>query len=133
MSTLNDFWITEGPLDFEYKKYKLLAYLKHVRAGFKMNELYPEMSDLVHHYHNLVELKERKELIQVQFPKRLESADLSQLKLTYEKLVTDDQFMEELKAILDYAIPQMGATLEAGKAIHDFVEENLNLEPISII
>ena len=133
MKTLNDYWITEGPLDFEYKKYKLLAYLKYVHNSFKNNLLYPEMSDLVQHYRNLLELKDSKELMVTKFPKELKKADISNLKLIYQRLITDDTYMEEIGQILDYSIPQVESTLEAGKAIHEFVEEQLSLEPIGLV
>jgi hypothetical protein len=34
MATLHDNWLTEGLLDFEYKKYVLLNYLKHIDQQF---------------------------------------------------------------------------------------------------
>ncbi|WP_176454254.1 hypothetical protein [Siphonobacter sp. BAB-5385] len=35
MKKLQKTWITDGLLDFEYKKYQLLAYLKHVNEHFQ--------------------------------------------------------------------------------------------------
>ena len=34
MEFLNKNWITENQIDFEYKKYMLLAYLQHVSENF---------------------------------------------------------------------------------------------------
>jgi hypothetical protein len=53
MERLKDGWLTEGLIDFEYKKYQLMAYFKHVKESFNRVELYPFLSDLVFHYRNL--------------------------------------------------------------------------------
>ncbi len=41
MESLKDNWLTEGLIDFEYKKYVLLAYMKRVKESFGRVELYP--------------------------------------------------------------------------------------------
>jgi hypothetical protein len=41
MEKLKENWLTEGLIDFEYKKYVLLAYLKSVKESFSRVELYP--------------------------------------------------------------------------------------------
>ena len=53
MENLKDNWLTEGLIDFEYKKYQLLGYLQKVKDSFNRVELYPFLSDLVFHYRNL--------------------------------------------------------------------------------
>ena len=63
MKELKFDWLTEGLIDFEYKKYILLAYLKEVRHNFSMNRLYPYLSDLVFHYRNLQQIQNNKKMI----------------------------------------------------------------------
>ena len=41
MPKLSKDWITEKHIDFEYKKYVLLAYLQEVEKHFEMTSLYP--------------------------------------------------------------------------------------------
>jgi hypothetical protein len=69
MEKLKENWLTEGLVDFEYKRYILLSYLKHVRESFSKTELYPFLSDLVAHYSNLKTLRENKSLMSESFPK----------------------------------------------------------------
>lgn len=57
---LSDNWITTNHIDFEYKKYILLAYLQHVNDCFEETKLYPALSELVKHYRNLVALRDQK-------------------------------------------------------------------------
>lgn len=132
MEELSKNWLTEGLIDFEYKKYILLAYLKKVRHFFKKNELYPFMSDLVFHYKNLKDIKDNKVLIHKAFPKRVSEADFKKLKLVYEKIVKDDDAMKEIEDILAYAIPKIKIALDEGKDIFEYVEANCEISEVGV-
>jgi hypothetical protein len=133
MEFLNKNWITENRIDFEYKKYVLLAYLQHVSENFTEYRLYPYLSDLVEHYRNLKSLKDNKNQLYNLFPGRFKSADMEQFKIIYEKMVQDDILMQEIESILEYSIPQMEVYLREGKKIYDYVEERLKIYPIGVI
>ncbi|MEM9895589.1 MAG: hypothetical protein AAF789_04405 [Bacteroidota bacterium] len=132
MEKLSSDWLTEGVLDFEYKKYTLLAYLKEINRRFNRTELYPSLSDLVFHYRNLIAMKESKSVLASNFPKRLNEADVTKLKLTYTKMVKDDEVMQMLEDIISYAEPKVSETIDKGKEIHEFVEDNISLESIGL-
>lgn len=133
MQFLNKNWITENQIDFEYKKYILLAYLQHVSDNFTEYRLYPYLSDLVEHYRNLKSLKDNKQNLYNLFPERIKGADLEQFRMIYEKIVQDDALMQEIESILDFSIPQMEVYLREGKKIYDFVEERLKIFPVGVI
>ena len=130
---LSDNWITTNHIDFEYKKYILLAYLQHVNDCFEETKLYPALSELVKHYRNLVALRDQKNSLYNSFPEKLNSADLQNFKLVYEKLSTDDRLMVELESIINFSIPQFEQHLAEGKKIYDFIESKLNIYPIGIV
>ena len=133
MQFLNKNWITENQIDFEYKKYVLLAYLQHVSENFTEYRLYPYLSDLVEHYRNLKSLKDSKQFLYNHFPERMKGTDLEQFKLIYEKIVQDDALMQEIESILEFSIPQMEVYLREGKKIYDFIEERLKIFPVGVI
>ncbi len=133
MQSLNKNWITENHIDFEYKKYILLAYLQHVSENFTEQRLYPYLADLVEHYRNLRSIKENKQVLFNQFPGRLKAPDMEKFRLIYEKLVQDDSLMQELESILDYSIPQLEQKLKEGKHIYDLIEEKLNIFPVGVM
>ncbi|WP_237143972.1 hypothetical protein [Pontibacter pamirensis] len=81
MYTLPANWLTEGLLDFEYKKYLLLAYLKAAKTEFGKQRLYPVFSDLIMHYRNLQQVKAHKQLVYESFPERISRADFEKLEL----------------------------------------------------
>lgn len=132
MKTLNENWVTEGLIDFEYKKYLLLAYLKQVNACFFQQKLFPTLSDLVFHYRNLKELKERKTLMQKGFPKELKQADLMKARLIYEELIKNNDLMDELESIIAFALPKLEERVEEGKEIYEFYESQMDIEPVGI-
>ena len=123
MDTLRHDWLTEGLIDYEYKKYILLAYLMDVKKRFNQSELYPFMADLVFHYRNLVKVRESKKMMYENFPQSLSRADFDKLQLTYEKIINDDEVMDQIEEILRFALPKMKETLEEGKELFEFVEE----------
>jgi hypothetical protein len=132
MDTLKHDWLTEGLMDYEYKKFIVLAYLKDVRSRFNKSELYPFMSDLVFHYRNLVKVKESKQLLFEYFPKSLSRADFIKLKLSYDKLVKDDEVMQVIEDIITFALPKMEHALEEGKELFEFVEEHIEISPVGL-
>lgn len=133
MEQLNDNWLTDGLIDFEYKKYMILAYLQSCERNFSSNRLYPYLGDLVHHYQNLVNFKFTKEKITGSFPKQLSQIDLENFVMHYEKLVKDDALMSEIEKILNYSVPLMKKHLEEGKEIYEWIESQLQLMPVGIV
>lgn len=132
MNELNKNWITEGLIDFEYKKYLLLAYLQHVNASFNEKKLYPYLSDLLFHYNNLVLIRQNKTVLHENFPKQLSKADFDKLQVIYEAIVNDDKIMQEIEDILSYSIPKFKDQLMTGKEIYDEVEQNISISPIGL-
>lgn len=133
MKSLGLNWFIEGSLDFEYKKYLLLDYLQEINRHFDKSKLYPNLADLVFHYNNLIDFKQNKTLLQQAFPQRLTQADIDAVKLTYKKIIEDDNSMQEIERIITFAINQMDPALQTGKEIYDFVESRLNIDPIGLV
>lgn len=133
MEKLNAQWLTDGLIDFEYKKYVLLSYFKAVKQSFSKIELYPFMADLVMHYNNLLEFKKNKSTLQERFPATLTEVDLKRLKLLYKKIVNDDEMMAEIEQIINFALPLFKDSLDEGKEIYEFVEKNCELSPVGLM
>jgi hypothetical protein len=132
MEKLSKDWLTQGLIDFEYKKYVLLGYLRTVKQSFGRVELYPFMADLVFHYRNLVAVKENKTLIRESFPKELSLEEFKKLELKYRELVEDDSVMNELESIIEFAIPQIKESLKEGSVIYDYVESQCKIAPVGV-
>lgn len=133
MNALSETWFIEGNIDFESKKYTLLAYLMKANAFFTEHKLYPVLSDIVMHYNNLVEFKKNKRLMQHRFPKRLTGVQLQKLEMLYEEMVTDDALMQEIEDIVQFAADKLKHTIGNATDLYDFVENNMTIEPVGIL
>ena len=133
MKTLSQTWFAEGYIDFELKKYTLLAYLQEIHKEFTQNKLYPQLSDIIFHHNNILHFKHNKAMLQEQFPKRFTGVNMDKLQLLYEKIVEDDEMMKELEDIITYAVNRMNSTIKSGAEIYEFVEDKLSIAPVGII
>jgi hypothetical protein len=114
MKNLKANWFTEGLLNFEYKKYLLLAWLQHVQGEFNDSKLYPSLSDLVFHYNNLHQFRE---------------GQASLTKLIPEPLSGE---LDELHSIVNFSIPELRLHIENGKSLFEHIESAIHIEPIGI-
>lgn len=132
MGTLSTNWITEKIIDFEYKKYVLLAYLQDVKSNFIQKKLYPDLAELITHYKNLMAFKNNAESMEHSLSKRIKSIDFKTLNFVYEKM-EDDAILEEIKKIVNYSEPLIAEELNRGKTLFDFVEKNIECSHVGIL
>ncbi len=133
MKSLSETWFTDGYIDFELKKYTLLAYLQHVNSYFNQNKLYPELADIIFHYNNIVAFRENRKFLQDSFPRELSEVNMKKLQLEYEKIIEDSDLMRELEEIVHYAAQKIKPTIQSGTEIYEYVEAQLSIEPVGII
>lgn len=133
MKTLSQTWFADGYIDFELKKYTLLAYLQEVNKYFGENKLYPQLADIIFHYNNLVAFRENKKYLQEQFPKKLSMIQMEKLQMLYQQMIEDDDLMRELEEIINYSADKIRNTISNGTEIYEFVETRLNIFPIGIV
>src|SRR5215217_6753430 len=122
MNTLSETWFAEGYIDFELKKYTLLAYLQEINKYFNENKLYPQLADVIFHYNNIMAFRENKKYLQEHFPKKLTGVQMQKLQLLYEQLIADTELMQELEDIIQYSAGIMKKTISDGAEIYEFVE-----------
>lgn len=130
---LSETWYLEGNIDFEFQQYRLLAYLQEVGKLFHETKLYPQLSDVIFHYKNLLVFQEHKQILQDQFPKQLDVSKLQQLEVKYAEMLADDELMRELERIAAFATERLKATLDEGVAIYEYVEQLIDIEPVGIL
>lgn len=131
--SLTETWFIDGYIDFEYQKYKLLAYLKEVNKCFNESKLYPQLSDIIFHYRNIEHFRHNKQLLQSGFPKQLDRVNMNSLKLLYKKMLKDNELMAQLEAIADFAIDRMKDTINNGTELYEAIEQHLIIQPVGIL
>ncbi len=133
MKSLSETWFAEGRIDFELKKYTLLAYLQEVNKYFDENKLYPQLADIIFHYNNIVAFRENKKYLQEHFPKKLTGLQMEKLQVIYEQMLEDDELMQELENIIHYSASRIKKTISNGTEIYEFVEDKICITPIGLI
>ncbi len=133
MKSLSETWFAEGYIDFELKKYTLLAYLQNVDSYFNQKKLYPQLADIIFHYNNIVAFRKNRRFLQDQFPRQLTEVNIKKVQLEYERIIEDDELMKELEDIVHYSAQKIKSAIQNGTEIYEFVEAKLNIEPVGII
>lgn len=133
MKTLSETWFAEGRIDFELKKYTLLAYLQEVTSHFNENKLYPQLADIIFHYNNIIAFRENKKYLQEHFPKKMTGIQMQKLQLLYEQMIGDDELMQELEDIIHYSAGKMKGAIQSGTGIYEFVEDKLDIAPVGLV
>jgi hypothetical protein len=133
MAELNQNWLTEGLIDFEYKKYLLLAYLQEASENFDEKKLYPKLSELMEHYKNVRLFRDQKFAVAKEFPKEVSKLDFESLKVEYKDLFEDDELIKELDNIAEFALPQIESRLGIGKELYEEVEDKIEVFPVGIL
>lgn len=132
MDKLSENWISEGWIDFEYKKYMLLAYLKTVNKNFQEVKLYPALSELISHHRKLSFLEQNRSQLKLALPKEIEGVDFKKMKIAYKHKMEEDDIMKELGEIIGYSLPKFKQQIEDGKSIYNFIENHLEIEPVGL-
>jgi hypothetical protein len=130
---LSETWFVEGTIDFELQKYRLLAYLRDVDALFGKRELYPQLSDVIFHHNNLIAFRKNKQFLQDSFPKSLSDVDLRKAEIIYERMLEDNELMDELEQITGYALGRIKKTIAVGTDIYEEVEQALQIMPVGLL
>jgi hypothetical protein len=133
IKSLSETWFAEGYIDFELKKYTLLAYLQQVNKYFDQHKLYPQLADIIFHYNNIVAFRENRRFLQEHFPKQLTEINMQKLQVVYERMIEDNELMKELEDIIHYSAQEIKTTIQNGTEIYEFVEAKLNIEPVGLI
>lgn len=133
MSSLSENWITEHLMDFEYKKYVLLGYLKQVKEHFEEQKLYPDFAELIAHYKNLIQLKNNAHLLENNFKKNLKGFDFNNMRLVYDDAQNNDEILDELKQIIQFSEPLIAKEIHKGRDIFDFAEQHILIDHIGLL
>ncbi len=127
-----DLFVT-GLRDPESTQYRLLAYLKRIREAFARNLIYPYLGDLVTLHNTLAGVSGKLEEVRSAIPGKLGGVDLKAHKLIYEKTDLGLEQLDDLEALIEWALPRIRTAIEEGRAIYEFVDENVHLEQVGIV
>lgn len=130
---LSDNWISDGLIDFEYKTYQLLGYLKRTNYLFSQKKIYPQLSDLINHYRSLFQLKEQKKYVRNKFPQSASDINFKKMEIIYQDLYEDEDILKTIDEIIEFALPKFQQSIEIGKELYEYTASLIDMEPIGIV
>lgn len=132
-SSLNIDLFTYGHEDFESSQYRVLAALKEISTDFQDNKIYPHLSHLIELHSTLTDILKRLRDLRDEFPKRIKKIDFVNKKIEHEVVFVDGADLSKIEDLIDWALPLIKEKIEEGKAIYEFVDEEIKLEKVGII
>lgn len=133
MKKLSHNWFCDGPIDFEQKRYILLAYLQYVNRHFRETKLYPVLGELVDHYRVLHHFEENRKQLENSFPREMEGIDLRRFRIIYKKVLQDDETLANIEQLVRYSKNQIKAYLNDGKEIYEWIESQIKFYPVGVV
>lgn len=130
---LNNNWYSEGWIDFELKKYKLLAYLQKADDFFKQSKLFPVLSELVQHYNHLNDYQKNQKQITNNLKKEIESIDLKKMKIIFKKHRFSEKFIDELMKIIHFAQKEIKKSIDYGEETYHHLSSNIKFDTVGLI
>lgn len=135
MFKLSKNWLTEGISDAEYRQYLLLAYLRDVHNVFKNKILYPPFSELIEHYHHLIQIKSNLQNIKYA-RKELKGIDWQNMKILYDHPSVNSEYqsseIDVIEKVIDFGIPKIEKEIQYGRQIFDEVESHLKYVTVGL-
>lgn len=135
MSTpgLNIELFTHLQSDLEATQYKVLAGLKKVSKDFKKNKIYPHLSHLVDLHATLNDILNSLQDLRNEFPKRIKKIDFVNEEIEHEVVFVAGSDLTKVEDLIEWALPLIREKIEEGKAIYEFVDEEIKLEEVGIV
>ncbi|MBD2756023.1 hypothetical protein [Spirosoma validum] len=133
MKKLQPDWFTQNWLDAEYQKYVVMAYLQAVQQNFTEYRLCPDLPDLRDHYNAGIRFSRGKGTLNAAFPKRISRVTGPPPRIEYKSDVTEPDFMAEMDAIMEFALPRFQTMLSEGQQRWADIASSLTLAPVGLL
>ncbi|PSQ83906.1 MAG: hypothetical protein BRD44_02805 [Bacteroidetes bacterium QS_7_67_15] len=133
MAALSLDTFSRAAYDYEQAQYRVLGGLKRAQDAFSENRIYPHLGRLAELHLTLRLVLRRSEDVRKGQPREIKEVDLENKQVVYEWPELDEGQMADVKALIEWALPHLRETLEEGKTIFEFVDENLRLEEVGLV
>ena len=119
--------------DVEFSKYKFLSILGSYTSALRKNKLYPSLAELISIKNELELLVEQMSLFDPEFVLNLNFADFTEEFPLSNPIDYDEDALRKVTDFISWALPEINAAIEEGKAVFDFVNDNINLHEVGIM
>lgn len=130
MITIDPNFLTSNPIDFEYKTYIILGYKQKIFEQFSKNHLYPYINDVSQHIITVSNFLIKKRIFD-NSKKNIAGIDMINQTLLYESVI-QDELMDDIQEIAEYALDQFRDMLKSGKDLFDEVDKSLQIHEMGL-
>jgi cytochrome c-type biogenesis protein CcmE len=119
--------------DVEKTQFQILSGLKKAESNFHRNRIYPDLAQLIELYGTLQNIAHSADTLEALVPKRLKDFDTNHKTWLYEPSELKASDFEIIRDLMLWALPHIQRTIEEGKTMFEFVDENLSVEVVGIL
>ena len=124
-------WLTDVTTDFEYKKYKFLAYYSEIKSKFQNKMLYPHFTFIKEGYNQIIRFTEARNQFNMNFPKEMVRIELGQRRIKYVSK-NQSNHLSEVNRIIEYIRPLYKDLLKQGNDLEHIVQSETKLEQVGV-
>ena len=127
MNTDKFSWLTEGPVDYELKRYKMLAILKRLEGDLALNRVWPVIEEVEEQLDNLYKTKYEIE-VKSEANKVAKDIDFINFEIIYEDMQNEStRDCEIVDTIVDDAIVEFGDMYMEARTAWREIEKHITL------
>lgn len=126
-------WFMEPVIDFELKKYQLLAYLQNKKEELSAQKLFPNHFELVEKYLALEEVIKNKSHVENSLMRELKKIDWKNLRLIYKKEDYSTEKIDELMDIIMFAFPKINSCRLDFKEEIEKLKNEIQMDVVGIL
>ena len=125
-------WIIQEPIDFEYKQYLILDYVKKAEEKLERFEIYPTFQELAIHFASMGRVKEHGQFITLKnLPQEIDD-EILLTDLIYNTMrVGNLQEKNEIMSTADFAYDKFKDLFMIAKSAWSIVNESINLRLVN--
>ena len=121
----------EGIRDPEGGRYRILAGIQDARSDFNANRLYPTLAELVELYRTLTAILEAGDGLKG--GRGVIGLDLANRQVLYRDREMSREELVVIEEAIRWSLPHLEGAIEEGRTIHNFVEEQAQLEEVGLV
>lgn len=122
--------------DIEKTQYQIQAALKQARDAFSESKIYPYLGKLVKIHKTLNRILDQFDTLN-KSRQEIKEIDLEKQKVVYKELpeltTLDIDGILDVVELMQWALPHIQDTIEEGRVIYDFVEDELQITEVGIV
>lgn len=129
---LNKNWFIEPSIDFELKKYTLLAWLQQGQSALQQKKVFPFFDELPLHLNDIKSYKNKKEAHLRNLKKEIDSFKGDPPKIIYQIPENDFSILQEVEMIINFSIEQLQENLREAENFYREIKSGMKIFNVGI-